>query len=142
MAPRRLHIVSTALVPLLSCVDGKLAWQQQLSLIFERAGSSAAFSKPRRHHLDRQPGPRRRSCGGSIFLRKQLEGCHWYSSKGRSWGTNSVYMPLRESPSGGPSTERLVSPTTQEGRLTIEQARGVLRTLFGHDDFRDGQVSQ
>lgn len=137
MPPSRLNIASTLFTPLLSCVDGRLAWQLPCPIASGNGGSTI-FSKPKRQPFVGQLGAESRRgypYGSDIFRHKKFnEKCCRLVKK---WAPSTLSVPLRMfAEHGGPAAGRVVPPA----RLTIDHAREVLKTLFGHDDFRDGQV--
>ena len=161
MVQGRLRAVLTTLIPILNRTTGSLAafrseniprhhrsnpaafFTLQPFSLMESSSSSSSSSSSRRQHGNSGKGKAHAS--SSISQRQSLK---------RSLDSGGGYAPDRGSAAGGRAFSTQKRPATQRGAeaaaataagdrgegLTMDDARQALRSLFGHDDFRNGQV--
>lgn len=154
MVQGRLHAVLTTLIPILNHTRGSLAAfvAPENFPHHHRKGNPAAFFTLRRFSLESSSSSRGQQ--GSNDKGKASANSSNVPQR-RSHKRSLHGSPERGSAAGGRMFSILKRPATQLGAtaagaaagsgdggtgLTMDDAREALRSLFGHDDFRDGQV--
>lgn len=156
MVRRRLRAVLTTLVPILNRTRGSLAAfaSAENSPHHHRNSNPAAFftlgrfslmesstSSSRRQHGSNGNGKGKasaRSSSSSVPQRRLHKRSLDAASEGGSGAGRRVFSTLKR-----PATQLGAGAAGAAGEaagLTMDDAREALRSLFGHDDFRDGQV--
>lgn len=149
MPPGRLRVMVAAFSPLINRADSRLAVAFQGAAT--RCINSAAFLNLHHQRLHHQ----RTSRGGSAAATK-LEGLFQRRRKVGASSTiarDRVVVARREfsgkvgtgmSMAGGLEAGEACTRSSQEDMegLSMDNAKEALRSLFGHDEFRDGQVSR
>lgn len=155
MVQSRLRAVLTTLIPILNRTRGSLAAFTTENTPHHRSNPAAFFTAVRRLSLmeSSSSSSSRRQHGSSSGKGKASTGSSvpQRRSQKRSLdnGDNAL---VTGSAAGGRAFSTQKRPATQLGAatdadagdrqagLTMDDAREALRSLFGHDDFRDGQV--
>lgn len=146
--PRRLRVVATALTPLLDRVECFALFKAFIPRLGNPLSCSSHMYHPSHRPAGRSDTTRTASASNGIRILPPVRRLHrslqtlataaaGHSDIGRVHGAPSVFRRSASTEVGGE-----VVPTEQHEGLTIKDARHALRSLFGHDDFRDGQVGK
>lgn len=155
------RVIATALAPLLNRVEGRLGHAPFAAITYSSSyrstGSSAAFLNPSRvaslalphQQKSKNQHRSRRTCATSGAFQRHPLRRHCTTGEGRR---TAGKVRMLSNTDGSTQEVGMSSVATsadaehgeqgQWGGLNIDDARGALRSLFGHDDFRDGQVWQ
>lgn len=132
MVPGRLRMVATALVPLLSQTEGGLVWRAA----YVTPPPNLAAYRRHAHGARRRENHRGAATSGGIFQGGSRQShANVGGNRGRGKGAVAETRAFSTLNEGPPS-----QTGCDTGGLSMEDARQALRSLFGHADFRDGQV--
>lgn len=155
MIQGRLRAVLTTLIPILNHTRGSLAACISENIPHHRSNpaafltavrhfSSSSCSSSRRHHGSISVKGEA-SARSSVPLRPSLRRPLGYGNsaleRGSAAGCRTFSTPKRPATQlGAEATTAAASAGDRGAGLTMDDAREALTSLFGHDDFRDGQV--